>query len=175
MQGTGKKTSPIPSSSNPNERKTSMSDASRRAKTAATEHRYRLRPARQPKVLIVEDHDDTREMLRTLFTMWGCRVVEARNGLEAIESAEREQPALILMDLSLPFLDGVQASRRIGQSSLSGARIVALNGWGTRYYSVAALAAGCDDCLVKPMDFDSLRAYLGPLLESPATIKGAED
>lgn len=152
-----------------------MSDPSRRAKTAATEHRYHLRPARQPKVLIVEDHDDTREMLRTLFTMWGCRVVEACNGLEAIESAEREQPALILMDLSLPFLDGVQASRRIRQRGLSGVRIVALNGWGTQRYAVAALAAGCDDCLVKPMDFDRLRAYLGPILESPSTIKGDED
>jgi DNA-binding response OmpR family regulator len=152
-----------------------MSDPSRRAKTAATEHLYHRRPARQPKVLIVEDHDDTREMLRTLLTMWGCRVLEACNGLEAVESAEREQPVLILMDLSLPFLDGVQASRRIRQSGLTGIRIVALNGWGTRSYSVAALAAGCDDCLVKPMDFDSLRAYLGPLLESPSTIKGEDD
>jgi len=108
-------------------------------------------------ILIVEDHDDTREMLRTLFNIWGCRVVEACNGLEAVETASRERPALILMDGSLPFLDGLGATRLIREKAvLDKVKIVALNGWGSPSYDSAALAAGCDDCLAKPVDFEQL-------------------
>ena len=67
----------------------------------------------KPKVLIVEDHEDTREMLRTILEMKGCQVIEAGDGLEAVEQARRERPELILMDGSLPLLDGLQATRRI--------------------------------------------------------------
>ena len=108
-------------------------------------------------VLIVEDHDDTREMLRILLETWGFRVVEARDGLEAVESAARERPALILMDGSLPFLDGLGATRLIRQKGLlDEVKIVALNGWGSPSYDSAALAAGCDDSLAKPLDFEQL-------------------
>jgi CheY-like chemotaxis protein len=118
----------------------------------------------KPTVLIVEDHDDTREMLCTLLSMWGCRVVEACNGLEAVEAASRERPALILMDGSLPFLDGLGATRRI-RENVPGDQvtILALNGWGSPSYHAAALAAGCDDCIVKPFNIDQLRRYLVPL------------
>src|SRR4029453_19473284 len=67
----------------------------------------------QPIILVVEDHDDTREMLRMLGEAWGFRVVEACNGLEAVEAALREKPQLILMDSRLPFIDGLEATRRI--------------------------------------------------------------
>jgi two-component system, sensor histidine kinase len=117
----------------------------------------------KPTVLIVEDHDDTREMLRTLFSVWGCRVVEACNGLEAVEAASRERPALILMDGSLPFLDGLGATRRIRENGPEDqVKILALNGWGPKYHA-AALAAGCDDCIEKPFNIGQLRKYLVPL------------
>ena len=61
----------------------------------------------QPTILVVEHHDDTRDMLHTLLEMWGYRVLEAVNGLEAVEAAAREKPQLILMDGRLPFLDGL--------------------------------------------------------------------
>ncbi len=112
----------------------------------------------KPTILIVEDHDDTREMLSMLFKQWGCQVVEARDGREAVEVASRERPALILMDLSLPFLDGLDATRRIRESGhLGEVKIIALNGWGSASYNAAALAAGCDDCLVKPIDLSDYR------------------
>ena len=108
-------------------------------------------------ILIVEDHDDTREMLRILLETWGFRVVEACNGLEAVETAVRERPALILMDGSLPFLDGLGATRLIREKAvLDEVKIVALNGWGSPSYDNAALAAGCDDSFAKPLDFEQL-------------------
>jgi CheY-like chemotaxis protein len=121
--------------------------------------------ARQPTILVVEDHDDTREMLHMLLERWGCRVVEACNGLEAIEAALRERPQLILMDSRLPFLDGLEATRRIRENGLSDqVKIVALNGSGSPHYHAEALAAGCDDCIEKPFDFDWLRRYCSSIL-----------
>jgi two-component system, cell cycle response regulator DivK len=117
--------------------------------------------AEKPKVLIVEDHDDTREMLRILIEMNGCKVMEACDGLEAVEVARREHPSLILMDGSLPLLDGLDATRLIREDPLlRGISIISLNGWGTPAYHEAALAAGCNDCLEKPIDFEKLESYL---------------
>jgi two-component system, sensor histidine kinase len=66
-------------------------------------------------------------MLHSLLEMWGCRVVEACNGLEAVEAASREKPELILMDGRLPFLDGLEATRRIRENGLRDqVKIVAL-------------------------------------------------
>lgn len=119
------------------------------------------RPASQPTILVVDDHDDTRDLLHTLLVMWGCRVVEACNGLEAVEAASREKPQLILMDSRLPFIDGLEATRRIRENGLRNqVKIVALNGSGSPRYHADALAAGCDDSTEKPFDFDWLRTYL---------------
>ena len=123
----------------------------------------------KPKVLIVEDHEDTREMLRTILEMKGCQVFEAGDGLEAVELAGRERPDLILMDGSLPLLDGLQATRRIREDVLlREVFIVALNGWGTPSFNIAAMEAGCDECLVKPIDFELLERHLIPFLQRPS-------
>jgi CheY-like chemotaxis protein len=146
-----------------------MSTTPGKAKTTerATRHySRRTRTAHQPTVLVAEDHDDTREMLHTLLQTWGCRVVEASNGLEAIEAASRERPEMILMDGSLPFVDGLEATRRIRENGRRDqVKILALDGWGTPSYHAAALAAGCDDSIKKPLDFDRLRQYLTPLFD----------
>src|SRR4026207_1009140 len=146
-----------------------MSASSGKAKTteSATRHHLpQMQNARQPTVLVVEDHDDTREMLHTLLEMWGYRVVEACDGLEAVEAASRERPEMILMDGNLPFLDGLEATRRIRENGLRDqVKILALDGWGTPSYRAAALAAGCDDSIKKPLDFDRLRKYLAPLFD----------
>jgi CheY-like chemotaxis protein len=126
-------------------------------------------PVTRPKVLIVEDHDDSRQMLRVLLEMKRCQVFEACNGLEAVEIAHREQPELILMDGSLPLLDGLEATRRIRKNvQLGSVMILALNGWGTQSFHAAALAAGCDDCIDKPIDFELLDRYIAPLFSSSA-------
>lgn len=122
---------------------------------------YPAPSAPQPIILVVEDHDDTREMLRMLLEGWGCRVVEACNGLDAVEAASREKPQLILMDGRLPLLDGLDATRRIRENALlNRVKILALNGSGSPDYHEEALAAGCDDTIDKPFDIDALRTYV---------------
>lgn len=123
--------------------------------------------ADNPLVLVVEDHDDTRFMLRMMLEMMGCHVIEAANGLEAVEVSQREQPELILMDGSLPLLDGLSATRRIREiSELADVPIVALSGHAKPEFHTAALAAGCNDCFVKPFEFEQLKNLISCLFHT---------
>jgi CheY-like chemotaxis protein len=118
-----------------------------------------------PVVMVVEDFEDNRFMLRRLLEMTGYRVLEAVNGEEAVELAQRERPQLILMDLSLPQLDGLAATRRIRQhADLRDVPIVAVSAHDTADFHADALAAGCNDYVTKPIDFDQLEALLHRLL-----------
>jgi CheY-like chemotaxis protein len=118
--------------------------------------------------MVVEDFEDNRFMMRRLLEMSGYHVLEAINGEEAVEIATRERPGLILMDLSLPKLDGLAATRRIRQvPELRHVPIVAVSAHDTADFHADALAAGCNDYVTKPIDFDELEALLKRLL--PAT------
>ena len=128
--------------------------------------------ALQPPILVVEDHDDTREMLCMFLAGLGFRVVQACDGLEAVEAASRERPQVILMDGRLPLLDGLDATRRIRENALlDHVKILALNGSGCPRYHAEALAAGCDDSIEKPFDIERLRTYVvhASLLPARAT------
>lgn len=113
-------------------------------------------------VMVVEDSADIRLMMRILLEMDGYRVVEAADGLRAIELAVNERPALIMMDLNLPLMDGLSATGRI-REHLPDVPIVALSGHTTDDYRSAALAVGCTDYLVKPLDFKLLDTILSRL------------
>jgi CheY-like chemotaxis protein len=116
-------------------------------------------------IMVVEDFEDNRFMMRRLLEMSGYHVLEAVNGQEAVEIARRERPNLILMDLSLPLLDGLAATRRIRQEeSLRDVPIVAVSAHDTADFHADALAAGCNDYVTKPIDFDQLEALLVKLL-----------
>lgn len=116
-------------------------------------------------VMVVEDFEDNRFMMRRLLEMSGYRVLEAINGEEAVELARSEHPSLILMDLSLPLLDGLAATRRIRQfEELRDVPIVAVSAHDTADFHADALAAGCNDYVTKPIDFDQLEALLRRLL-----------
>lgn len=118
-----------------------------------------------PVVLVVEDFEDNRFMMRRLLEMSGYRVLEAVNGEEAVELAQSARPQLILMDLSLPQLDGLAATRRIRQhAELRDVPIVAVSAHDTADFHADALAAGCNDYVTKPIDFDQLEALLSRLL-----------
>jgi CheY-like chemotaxis protein len=120
-------------------------------------------------VMVVEDFEDNRFMMRRLLEMSGYNVIEAINGEEAIEIALRELPALILMDLSLPRVDGLAATRRMRQhSELSKIPIVAVSAHDTTDFHAEALAAGCNDYVTKPIDFDELEGLLRGLLSGEA-------
>lgn len=118
-----------------------------------------------PTIMVVEDFEDNRFMMRRLLEMSGYHVLEAVNGEEAVEIAKRERPSLILMDLSLPLLDGLAATRRIRlEEELRDVPIVAVSAHDTADFHADALAAGCNDYVTKPIDFDQLEALLGKLL-----------
>jgi len=116
-------------------------------------------------VLVVEDFADNRFMMRRLLEMSGYHVIEAVDGKEAVEMAGREHPDLILMDLSLPQLDGLDATRRIRQlDGLARVPIIAVSAHDTKDFHADALAAGCNEYVTKPIDFDELEATLKKLL-----------
>jgi CheY-like chemotaxis protein len=118
------------------------------------------------KILIADDHDDTRLLLRLLLERRGYRVVEAVDGEEAVEAARRECPDIILMDLGLPKLDGLAASRRIREDPQTrDALIVALTAHVEPQYRASALAAGINAFVTKPVDFDWLDNLLGDLIK----------
>ena len=121
----------------------------------------------QQTVLLVEDFEDNRFMMRRLLEMNGYRVVEAEDGEEAITKAETENPDLILMDLSLPILDGLAATRRIRQMpQFLRIPVVAVSAHDTADFHAEALAAGCNEYVTKPVDFDELETLLRRLLAS---------
>ena len=119
-----------------------------------------------PTVMVVEDFEDNRFMMRRLLEMSGYRVVEAVNGQEAVETAESARPDLILMDLSLPLLDGLAATRRIREfDALKKVPIIAVSAHDTADFHAEALAAGCNEYVTKPIDFDQLEGLLSRLIQ----------
>lgn len=108
-------------------------------------------------VLLVEDTEDNRMMMRRLLELSGYRVFEAVNGVEAVKVAERETPNIILMDLSLPIIDGLAATRRIRQMpQMADVPIIAVSAHDTADFHAEALAAGCDAYVTKPIDYNEL-------------------
>ncbi len=117
------------------------------------------------KVLVVEDVDFNRELVVQLLED-KYHVIEAVNGQEGVELAERERPELILMDLSLPVMDGWEATRRLkANDDLRSIPVIALTSHAMVGDEEKALAAGCDDYLVKPLDEDELMSRIAKYLE----------
>ena len=116
-------------------------------------------------ILLVEDTEDNRFMMRRLLEMAGYSVIEATNGEEAVRLAESEHPDLILMDLSLPIIDGLAATRAIRQlEGLKQVPIVAVSAHASSDFQAEALAAGCDSYTTKPIDFSELEQLIARLL-----------
>jgi CheY-like chemotaxis protein len=115
-------------------------------------------------VLLVEDTEDNRTMMRRLLELSGYRVSEAVNGVEAVIAAERETPNVILMDLSLPLVDGLAATRRIRQlPDLAAVPIIAVSAHDSADFHAEAMAAGCDAYITKPIDYTELEDLIGDL------------
>jgi CheY-like chemotaxis protein len=105
----------------------------------------------RPRILIVEDYDDAREMYRDYLEFSGFQVDTARDGHEALEQARRHNPDLVLMDLSLPGLDGWEATRILKKDpATSHLMVVALSAHALSAEGDRARAAGCDGFIAKP-------------------------
>ena len=108
------------------------------------------------KVLIAEDYADTRTMMRYLLQHFGYEVLEAADGQEAVDKTKANEPDLILMDISMPVMDGLTATQIIRKLDGFGKTpIIAVTAYGKSYYR-QAIEAGCDDLINQPLDFDNL-------------------
>jgi two-component system, cell cycle response regulator DivK len=119
------------------------------------------------KIVLVEDNEDNRDMLSRRLTRKGFEVLIAVNGEEAVELVKKEQPALVLMDISLPLMDGFEATRRL--KSLDDTKnipIVALTAHAMSGDREKAIDAGCDDYDVKPVELTRLLSKIENLLKT---------
>ena len=113
--------------------------------------------AAAPTILVIEDSSDTREFLSVLLNKQGYKVVQAQSGLEGLLKARGNFPDLILMDLTLPEMDGIEAARRIHETpELSHVPIFVVSAYLDPEIEAEARAAGCVEMFGKPFDFDSL-------------------
>jgi two-component system cell cycle response regulator DivK len=103
------------------------------------------------RILVVEDQEDNRQILRDLLAATDYEVMEAVNGEEALAAVTKQRPDLILMDIQLPILDGYEATRRIkADPALSSIPIIAVTSYALSGDEEKARAAGCDDFVPKP-------------------------
>jgi two-component system, cell cycle response regulator DivK len=120
-----------------------------------------------PKILLVEDNEMNRDMLSRRLARRGYEVVVAVDGEAGVRMAQSEAPALILMDMSLPGLDGWDATRQIkADPATRGVPVIALTAHAMAGDREKSLAAGCDDFDTKPVDFERLLAKIQALLGS---------
>jgi two-component system, cell cycle response regulator DivK len=120
----------------------------------------------QRTILIVDDFDDTRLLLRTWLEKKGYRVLEAGNGNEAVAEAESSVPDLIIMDVEMPELDGLAATRKIRNlKKLEGLPIVAVSAYGADQFRADALSAGCNEYVSTPFEPDELENLIHSLIE----------
>lgn len=118
------------------------------------------------RVLLVEDTEDNRFMMRRLLEMSGYQVSEAINGLEAVRVAQQDPPNIILMDLSLPMVDGLAATRQIRLlPQLEAVPIIAVSAHDTADFHAEAVAAGCDAYITKPIDYSELEDLIARLVK----------
>ena len=107
------------------------------------------------RILVVDDEEEIRRLLTGLLTLAGFNVAAAGSGREALASVEQEPPDLIILDLGLPGMDGLEILRRIRERG-GAAKVVVLTGYGTAQRAREAMALGVRDLLGKPFDLDRL-------------------
>jgi two-component system, cell cycle response regulator DivK len=114
-------------------------------------------------ILLVEDFDDTRLMMKLWLAKNGYRVIEAENGPEAIEFAQNARPDLIIMDMMMPGMSGLDATRQIREhEALRETPIVAVSAYGADEYRDRAIEAGCNEYISTPFE----PRVLGELIKS---------
>ena len=118
-----------------------------------------------PTILVVEDFDDTRLMMKMWLVKKGYRVLEAETGQEAVALAQQERPDLIIMDMMMPGMNGLDATQRIRQDrALLRTPIVAVSAYGADEYRRVALEAGCNEYVSTPFEPTGLAELIETLL-----------
>jgi two-component system cell cycle response regulator DivK len=116
-------------------------------------------------VLIVEDFEDSRRFLETWLTRKNFRVVEASDGWQAVDLAVRERPVLILMDINIPVIDGIEVACLLKENqAVQNTPIVAMTAHDSAEYRADAADVGFDDYVTKPIDFQQLETVINRLI-----------
>ncbi|HET6646596.1 MAG TPA: response regulator [Pyrinomonadaceae bacterium] len=116
-------------------------------------------------ILVVDDFDDTRLLLKTWLEKKGFNIVEAENGNQAVSLALQVRPDLIIMDMQMPELDGLAATRKIRSiRELDGIPVLAVSAYGARQFRAEALAAGCSEYVSTPFEPDNLEQVINSFL-----------
>ena len=119
------------------------------------------------RILVVEDTEDNRQIIRDLLTSAGYEMIEAMNGEEGVAMAAQHRPDLILMDIQLPVLDGYEATRRIkAQPELKHIPVIAVTSYALSGDEAKTKAAGCDGYVAKPFSPRQLLAKVREFLGS---------
>ena len=119
------------------------------------------------RILVVEDHEDNRRILRDLLGAAGYEMIEAHDGAQALEKVAASKPDLILMDIQLPGIDGYEVTRRIkADPVLSAIPIIAVTSYALAGDDGKARAAGCDDYVAKPFSPRQLLAKIREYLSA---------
>jgi two-component system, cell cycle response regulator DivK len=119
-------------------------------------------------ILVVEDQEDNRQILRDLLGSAGFRIVEAHDGAQALTVARSQRPDLILMDIQLPLVDGYEATRSIKREpELKHIPVIAVTSFALSGDEQRAREAGCDAYVAKPYSTRHLLAKIGQFLEQP--------
>lgn len=127
----------------------------------------------KPLILVVDDFDDTRLLLRTWLERKGFEVIEAENGNEAVSQAETKRPNLIIMDLEMPELDGLAATRKIrAVKELEKVPVLAVSAYGAEQFRDDAIAAGCDEYVSTPFEPDALEKLIRSFVCDDGTVRG---
>ena len=117
------------------------------------------------KILVVEDTEDNRQILRDLLGMAGYQMIEANDGAEGVAMAAEYAPDLILMDIQMPVMDGYEATRRIkADPALQAIPVIAVTSYALSGDEAKARAAGCDDFVPKPFSPRQLLAKIRKML-----------
>jgi len=118
-------------------------------------------------ILVVDDFDDTRLLFRTWLERKGFLVIEAENGNEAVAQAESEHPDLIIMDVEMPELDGLSATRKIRTlKGIDRIPVLVVSAYGADQFREKALSAGCNAYVSTPFDPSQLEALIRSLIQS---------
>ena len=122
-----------------------------------------------PKILVVEDNEMNRDMLTRRLARKGFEAIAAADGREGLELAHTAKPDIILMDMSLPVMDGWEATRQIkADPETRGIPVIALTAHAMAGDRERAMDAGCDDYDTKPVEFPNLLAKIDALLTRPS-------
>ena len=128
------------------------------------------REGERPTVMVVDDYDDTRWLMRCWLERKGYKVVEAGDGEEAVDKAVNDPPDIILMDIEMPRLDGLNATRRLRERpGFDGVPIIAVSAYGVEQYRQTALDAGCTEYITTPFMPADLEEMIGRMLSRPGS------